>query len=933
MATDNSPTPEKSTDPWVVWEPCEEEHGAAALARLARELPAYFAGSTLLSSRSSPLPFYKAHLLMELQFVRDHGTERAFALDGPRGTAWLNGSSEPMHATNEAESLALTDATVANYTRFFFYFLRADEGAFVLIESNDEIGSAEDAGHTTQEEGDEDEVLTLETARRKAHRLEVSGLDATGRWLVDATVAYDGVLYSMTAAVEPDGNIEMTDDDPIGKLHGLVVPAAPSLELKGRTEGAADSTLVVEPSRDREVTRAVVAVLLEDAIRELNAETRAGNVLLHHFNSQTRAEEPIGQLARLVAESKAMVIIESDISFVEDVVAELVAPTEAASSSVVVRASAVSGDDLRCEITVSEQGELFLLSFHTYRSLVDAERTAHDLALSEGAVLIGCNQADEVPEPLQRMADLVVTFPRIDGRRFARIFEQVFHREPTAGWDVPSADWTRYLVPGDFHTPRRLSLGPDDALSMLRDRVEARLSRVTPDVGPGMDDLHGLGEARQIAEDLIADIRAAQAEQIPWSAVDRGVLLTGAPGTGKTTLARAIAKECGVKFVVASAADWQSAGHLDAHLRAMRADFAEARRYAPAILFIDEIDSIGSREQVAGENALYHTEVINALLAEIQGIDSTGSVIVIGATNYVENVDPALRRAGRLDQVVEIPLPNIEGLEKIFGYYLSRYQAEGGLLGPDVDARSLAEMAFGLTAADVEFFVRGGARRARRANRPLGQVDVMAEVTRRPRRPDSAPLLTADEMHRVAVHEAGHTVARLISSTGGSDLAFASIVPRLDGSLGFTASVPTSTRVLTRRTMLEQLETVLGGRAAEEVVFGADDIGAGAGGPATNSDLAVATRLATLIVCQSGLGDDGLLRWTTEPTPEQEDKIDDVIGEAYRNIRTRLQACRPLLDRVAAALEEKQELSGNELRRLAESVGPVSAPTKGGSVS
>jgi ATP-dependent Zn protease len=445
-----------------------------------------------------------------------------------------------------------------------------------------------------------------------------------------------------------------------------------------------------------------------------------------------------------------------------------------------------------------------------------------------------------------------------------------------------------------------------------------------------MNDLHGLGEARQIAQDLIADIGAAQAEQIPWSAVDRGLLLIGAPGTGKTTLARAIAKECGVKFVVASAADWQSAGHLDAHLRAMRADFAEARRYAPAILFIDEIDSIGSREQVAGENALYHTEVINALLAEIQGIDSTGSVIVIGATNYVENVDPALRRAGRLDQVVEIPLPNIEGLEKIFGYYLSRYEAEGGVLGPDVDARSLAEMAFGLNAADVEFFVRGGARRARRASRPVAQVDLMAEVTRRPRRPDSAPLLTPDEMHRVAVHEAGHTVARLISSTGGADLAFASIVPRLDGSLGFTASVPANTRVLTRRTMLEQLETVLGGRAAEEVVFGADDIGAGAGGPASNSDLAVATRLATLIVCQSGLGDDGLLRWTTEPTPEQEDKIDDVIGEAYRSIRTRLQACRSLLDHVAAALEDKQELSGNELRLLAESVGPAAgaAPTK-----
>ena len=916
---------EKSTEPWVVWEPCEGEQGTAVLTRLARELPAYFADATLLSSRSSRLSFYKTHRLMELQLVRDDGTERAFVLDGPGGTAWLNGSSEPMHSTNEAESLTLTEATVADYVRFFFYFLRADEGAFVLIESSEEVASGEDTDDPTKEQGDGD-VLTLQAAQAEAHPLLMRGLDAEGRWLLDAAVAYGGCLFTMTAAVEATGAIEMIDDNPVGLLTELVVPTAPSLKIKGRTDdSSAESSLGVEPSRDREVTQAVVAVLLEDAIRERNADTRAGKALLHHFNSRTQAETSIDQLARLVAESKAMVVIESDIAFVEDVVAQLVAPTVAGYD--VVRASAVPGDDLRCEITVNDRSELFLLSFHTYRNLFDADRTAHNLALVEAPVLIGCGRASEVPEPLRRAADLVVRFPRIDRSRFARIFESVFGVPPTAGWDAAGSDWTQYLVPGDFHTPRRLSLSPQDALSMLRDRVEARLSQISPDDGPGMDQLYGMGEARQVAQDLIEDIRAAQAGQISWSAVDKGFLLTGAPGTGKTSLARAIAKECAVKFIIASAAAWQSAGALDVHLRAIRADFSEARRYAPAILFIDEVDSIGSREQLEGPNTIYQTEVINALLAEIQGIESTDSVIVIGATNYAEKVDPALRRAGRLDQVVAIPLPNIEGLEQIFGYYLSRYEADAGELGPDIDARALAQMAFGLTGADVEFFVRGGARRARRENRPLGQQDLMAEVTRRPRRPDSAPQLTAAEMHRVAVHEAGHTVARLISSSRGADLAFATIVPRLDGSLGFTASVPASTRVLTRRTMLEQLQTLLAGRAAEEVVFGADDIGAGAGGPSLSSDLAVATRLATLIVCQSGLGGDGLLRWTAQPAAGQEDTIDDVIGEAYRTIRTSLQASRPLLDRITAALEEKQELSGNELRRLAESVGPTAAPT------
>ena len=132
---------------------------------------------------------------------------------------------------------------------------------------------------------------------------------------------------------------------------------------------------------------------------------------------------------------------------------------------------------------------------------------------------------------------------------------------------------------------------------------------------------------------------------------------------------------------MASASNWQSAGALDSHLRAMHADFAEAQRYAPAILFIDEIDSIGSRDQLGGQNAVYQTEVINALLEEIQGIEATGNVIVIGATNYLDRVDPALRRAGRLDQVVEIPLPNIESLDQIYRYYLEDYRQSGGAAG------------------------------------------------------------------------------------------------------------------------------------------------------------------------------------------------------------------------------------------------------------
>ena len=841
---------------------------------------------------------------------------------------WLNGDSAPIHVVNETESLRLTEHVVADYLNFFLYFLRSDASAFVLVESGDEVTAGEPGKEPDGDVGDYGEVepLSLEAAKNCARPLGLEPGSGDGPWTFNATVAFKDGLFLASFEVQPNGEVEMIDDDLVGSLGDLATPEVPKLELPVRpgvqSDGGRATSLARlaagadDAPRDRVVTEAVVAVLLEAAIRDLTSSIRPGSVILRPFNAETQSGKPIEQLTKLVVDSQPVIIIESDIPFVEDFVAALVVDGEVPSQHA-VRASASAGNDLMCELSISSYATQYLLSFQTYRSLFDAERVAHDLTLSDATVLIGCTRVTDVPEPLRRVADLTISFPRIDRRLFSLIFERVFGAKPLDGWDEPGIDWTQYLVPADFHAPRRLDLSPDDALAMLHERVDARLEQVTPDIGPRLDELHGMGEARQVAEDLIEDIQAAQEGKIPWSAVDKGMLLIGAPGTGKTTLARAIAKGCGVKFVVAKATGWQSAGALDAHLRAMRDDFSEARRYAPTILFIDEIDSVGSRETITGPNAGYQTEVVNALLEEIQGIETVDGVIVIGATNYLDKVDPALRRAGRLDQVVEIPLPNIESLQQIYQYYLEEYRETEGELG-DLDTRALAELSFGLTGADVEFFIRGGARRARRLGQPLSQADLVAEITRRPRRADSAPRLTPEEMHRVAVHEGGHTVARLISSTHGDDLAFATIVPRLDGSLGFVASVPTNTRVMTRRTMLEYLQTVLAGRAAEEIVFGGDDVGAGAGGSSDSSDLAVATRFATLVVCQSGLGEDGSLLWTTKPTAAQEQQIEGLLRNGYRNILTRLRDNQDLFDRVVAALMERQELSGNELRQLAE---------------
>ncbi|HQR25173.1 MAG TPA: AAA family ATPase, partial [Steroidobacteraceae bacterium] len=504
--------------------------------------------------------------------------------------------------------------------------------------------------------------------------------------------------------------------------------------------------------------------------------------------------------------------------------------------------------------------------------------------------------------------------PRIDERLFVQIFQQLMGVPPPADWDAGGGDWVRYLLHADFHAPLRLKLSAVEAVDYLRERSQARLAQVSPTDSLRLDQLHGLGEARQVAEDLVADIAAARAERIPWSAVDRGLLLVGAPGTGKTTLARAIAQACGIKFVHVSASQWQAAGGLDLHLRAIRSTFNEARRYAPAILFIDEIDSIGNRELFSGSNAIYQTEVVNALLEQLQGMDEDEPLIVIGATNYLGNVDPALRRAGRLDQVVTLPRPNVAGLEHIFSFHLAPHRS-AGRVARDVRIKVLAQLAFGLTGADVEFFVRGAARRARKARRRITQADLVAEITRRPRRPDSVVSLTPDDMRRVAIHEAGHAISALMSANGASEITYVSIIPRMDGSLGFTATAPAEGAVMTRTEVQERLRTILAGRAAEEVIFGKEDVSLSAGG-GDGSDLAVATRVATRVICTSGFSGDHSLLWTSSPTAAQLEQVEGLLRVCYRAAIDLLRDQRAALDRIVQGLVERQELDGAAVRSL-----------------
>ena len=378
-------------------------------------------------------------------------------------------------------------------------------------------------------------------------------------------------------------------------------------------------------------------------------------------------------------------------------------------------------------------------------------------------------------------------------------------------------------IPADQPTKPEADEKPAQEKSRNVDTRTIAKSTVLYPTSPALDDLSGYGAAATWGRDLCDDLAAYKRGAIGWADVDAGCLLYGPPGTGKTLFASALAASAGVAFVPTSYADWQSSGdgHAGHVIKTMRLRFETAGQHTPCILFIDELDTIGSRGS-GGRNDDWFTMIITALLECLDGTARREGIVVIAATNYAAGLDPALVRSGRLDRRFEVGLPDEAGLAGIFRHHL-----------PDVDDATIAPVAAALagstSGADVARIAREARRHARRLKREVTGADLLAVALP----PDDRP----DDLRRlVAVHEAGHAVAMMLAgrvprslSIVGGDGRHGGVVPD-DVSLGLGRIGDIDAHAI----------PILAGRAAEEVILGQPSGGAG-GGDA--SDLGRATAL------------------------------------------------------------------------------------------
>ena len=432
-------------------------------------------------------------------------------------------------------------------------------------------------------------------------------------------------------------------------------------------------------------------------------------------------------------------------------------------------------------------------------------------------------------------------------------------------------------------------------------------------------DVAGCDDAKLEMGELVAFLRDPDRYRQLGARVPKGVLLVGPPGTGKTLLARAVAGEADCAFLSVSGSEFVEmfVGVGAARVRDL---FRKARKAAPCIVFVDEIDAVGRRRAGIGVH-LGHEEreqTLNQLLVELDGFDQGARIVVIGATNRADVLDEALLRPGRFDRQVTVDPPDVSGREAILAVH-----ARGKPLAPDADLGLLARRTAGFTGADLANLINEAALLAAREQLPeIGIRQLEAAVDRVLAGPERrGRLLSLDERRTIAYHEMGHALV-LTALPGTDPVRRVSIVGR-GRSLGWTLTVPENDRALGSKSQLRnRLAGLLGGRVAEELVLGEDDITTGGA-----DDLLKATQLARQMVTELGMsglgvrvvqvGETGLAPLHSDELGRRVDaEVDRLLDEALGRARAILGARRGLLDDLAARLLEVETMTGAELAEV-----------------
>ena len=431
------------------------------------------------------------------------------------------------------------------------------------------------------------------------------------------------------------------------------------------------------------------------------------------------------------------------------------------------------------------------------------------------------------------------------------------------------------------------------------------------------DEVAGLDEAKAEMREVVEFLRNPKQFERLGARVPRGLLLYGPPGTGKTLLAKAVARESGASFYSQSASAFVEmfAGLGAARIRKL---FEQARNDAPAIIFIDELDAVGTKRMGGG----LHREpdqTLNQLLVELDGFNSgAGQVIVMGASNRLQDLDPALLRPGRFDRQILVSPPDLAGREEILGVH-----TRGKPLAPDVDLHVVARQTAGLTGADLANVANEAAIFAGRESRQnISHANFEAAMERVVAGLQQRRVVTEKEKRILAYHEAGHAVMAYLL---GDPVQKATIVARGD-ALGYTFHLPDEDRYLhTREELIDWMKIALAGRAAERVVFGRVTNGAA-------NDLEKVTSLARAMVFEYGMSEEVVSRTMradnyalSEETKRLRDKEQALLTDgAYEEAIRLLEKHRSALDRVAGALLDRETLNRDDLESLLADLEPES---------